>query len=132
MHRDVRQAFKKRAEQGYIVGRSDSVKGFKVYLPKDRVVIVTQHVKNVETLTPEQNEQLLARWMAGDQVPVHREEEGNHSSKDEAPAPRTRPDTTPSAGMNTRNRATRRPPVVNVALDPRSYREAMRGPDQAQ
>jgi len=29
-----------------------------VYLPKDRVVVVTQHVRNVETLTVTQNEQL--------------------------------------------------------------------------
>uniref|UniRef100_A0AAV1U2B7 Retroviral polymerase SH3-like domain-containing protein n=1 Tax=Peronospora matthiolae TaxID=2874970 RepID=A0AAV1U2B7_9STRA len=41
-----------------IIGISDSTKGYKVYIPRDKVVVVTQHVRNIETLTDEQNGQL--------------------------------------------------------------------------
>ena len=34
-----------------VIGKSDEMKGYRVYLPTDRVVVVTQHVQNVETLT---------------------------------------------------------------------------------
>lgn len=43
-----------------IVGKNDETKGYKVYSPKDRIVITTQHIKNVETLDDKQNAQLQA------------------------------------------------------------------------
>ena len=42
-------------ESGYEFGKSDVKKGYKVYLQKDNVVVVTQHVANIETLIQEQN-----------------------------------------------------------------------------
>ncbi|OWZ05865.1 RxLR effector protein [Phytophthora megakarya] len=45
-------------EQGYIVGVGEEVKGYGVYLPKDKKVITTQHVKNIETMDKVQNEQV--------------------------------------------------------------------------
>ncbi|KAG3149309.1 hypothetical protein PI124_g6753 [Phytophthora idaei] len=41
-----------------IIGKNDETKGYKVYLPKDRIVIATQHIKNVETWDAKQNAQL--------------------------------------------------------------------------
>ena len=46
-----------RGRAGLIIGNCDEMKDYRVYIPKDKVVIVTQHVRNVETLTEEQNEQ---------------------------------------------------------------------------
>ncbi|KAE9338506.1 hypothetical protein PF008_g12026 [Phytophthora fragariae] len=64
-----KKAWQPRAEVGMIVGKNDEMNRFKVYLPKSRVVITTQHVRkpnmceNMETLNVEQNskpqEQLL-------------------------------------------------------------------------
>ncbi|GMF41124.1 unnamed protein product [Phytophthora fragariaefolia] len=44
-----------------IVGKNYETKGFRVYLPKDRIVITIQHIKNVETLNSSQNAQLQAQ-----------------------------------------------------------------------
>ena len=40
-----------------IIGKSDETKGYKVYIPKDKVVVVTQHVHNIETLSNGRNGQ---------------------------------------------------------------------------
>lgn len=56
-----KKAWKPRAQVGMIVGKKDETKGYKVYLPKDRIVITTQHIKNVETLDNKQNAQLQAQ-----------------------------------------------------------------------
>ena len=47
-----------RAQVGVIIGRSDETKGFRVFLQKENKVVITQHVRNVETLSAEQNGQL--------------------------------------------------------------------------
>ncbi|GMF48730.1 unnamed protein product [Phytophthora fragariaefolia] len=41
-----------------IIGKSDEMKGYRVYLLKDRAVVVAQHVRNVKTLMAIQIEQL--------------------------------------------------------------------------
>lgn len=41
---------KPRAEVGTIIGKHEETKGFKLYLPRERLVITTQHVKNVEAM----------------------------------------------------------------------------------
>ena len=59
VHRDA--ANKSLGERGrpiIIIGKRDEIKGYSLYSPRDKVVVVTQHVKNVETLLEEQNEQL--------------------------------------------------------------------------
>ncbi|OWZ03940.1 Copia LTR rider [Phytophthora megakarya] len=50
-----KKTWRPRAQVGMIVGKNDETKGFKVYLPKDRMVITTQHIQNVETLNNQQN-----------------------------------------------------------------------------
>ncbi|KAE9302338.1 hypothetical protein PR003_g22284 [Phytophthora rubi] len=55
-----KRAWQPRAEVGMIVGKNDETKGFKVYIPKDMVVVTTQHIENVETLDTKQNVQLQA------------------------------------------------------------------------
>ncbi|KAE8985246.1 hypothetical protein PR001_g22945 [Phytophthora rubi] len=56
-----KRAWQPRAEVGMIVGKNDETKGFKVYIPKDMVVVTTQHIENVETLDTKQNVQLQAQ-----------------------------------------------------------------------
>ena len=59
VHRDAsNKSLGERGKQGIIIGKSDEMKGYRVYLPREKIVIVTQHVRNVETPTEEQNAQL--------------------------------------------------------------------------
>ena len=53
-----------RGKAALIIGKSDERKGYRVYIPKDRIVMVTQHVRNVETLNDNQNYQ-LSRFSKG-------------------------------------------------------------------
>ncbi|KAG2827723.1 hypothetical protein PC111_g8459 [Phytophthora cactorum] len=47
-----------RGKPDMIVGKSDEIKGYRVYIPRDKVLVVMQYVSNVETLSDVQNEQL--------------------------------------------------------------------------
>uniref|UniRef100_A0AAV1TEW2 Integrase catalytic domain-containing protein n=1 Tax=Peronospora matthiolae TaxID=2874970 RepID=A0AAV1TEW2_9STRA len=59
VYRDPRKnSLAQRSKVGIIVGRSDEAKGYGVFLQQDNIVVVTQHVKNIATLSDEQNEQL--------------------------------------------------------------------------
>uniref|UniRef100_A0AAV1UHJ8 Uncharacterized protein n=1 Tax=Peronospora matthiolae TaxID=2874970 RepID=A0AAV1UHJ8_9STRA len=59
VHRDAsNKSLGERGKQGIIIGKIDEMKGYRVYLPREKTVIVTQHVRNVEILTKEQNAQL--------------------------------------------------------------------------
>ena len=56
VYRDPKKdALAKRAQKGLILGRSEETKGYYVYLLNDKKVVVTNHVKNVETLSKAQN-----------------------------------------------------------------------------
>ncbi|OWZ11067.1 Copia LTR rider [Phytophthora megakarya] len=57
-HDPGKKSWRLRAKVGMIVGINDETKGFKVYLPKARIVITTQHIRNVETFDRKQNSQL--------------------------------------------------------------------------
>ncbi|KAG6623476.1 Copia LTR rider [Phytophthora cinnamomi] len=57
-----KKAWEPRAQVGMIGGKNDETKGFKVYLPKDSVVITTQHIRNVDTLNNEQIAQLQTQF----------------------------------------------------------------------
>ncbi|CAI5744871.1 unnamed protein product [Peronospora destructor] len=48
-----------RGKAAIIIGRNDEMKGYRIYTPKERVVVVTQHVQNVETLTDVQDSKLV-------------------------------------------------------------------------
>jgi hypothetical protein len=50
---------KKRSQRGIILGVSEEVKGFRDYLMDDKMVVNTQHVKYIETLSRIQNLSLL-------------------------------------------------------------------------
>ncbi|KAE9305528.1 hypothetical protein PF008_g21696 [Phytophthora fragariae] len=70
VYRDPRNKnFAQRAHPAMIVGVGEETKGYRVYLPKDRVVITTQHVKNIEMLDKEQNPQVQRFYLQGDEVP---------------------------------------------------------------
>ncbi|KAJ8574562.1 hypothetical protein ON010_g4652 [Phytophthora cinnamomi] len=58
VRRDPRKnSFAQRAQPGAIVGKSDETKGFSVYLPNLKKVVVTQHFQNIATLVDSQNTQ---------------------------------------------------------------------------
>ena len=58
-HRDAaNKSLGERRRPGIIIGKSDEIKGYGVYITRDKVVVMTQHVENVETVSEEQNEQL--------------------------------------------------------------------------
>ncbi|POM57760.1 Mitochondrial Carrier (MC) Family, partial [Phytophthora palmivora] len=42
----------KRSQRGVVIGKSDETKGYRVYLPESNKVVVTRHVKDIETLNP--------------------------------------------------------------------------------
>jgi hypothetical protein len=54
-----KNSLKKRSQLSLILGVSEEVKGFRVYLMDDKKVVNTQHVKYIETLSREQNSSLL-------------------------------------------------------------------------
>jgi hypothetical protein len=57
--RDPRkQNLQKHAVRGYVIGKSDETKGYKVLLAKERKVITTRHVTAIETLGDSANAQL--------------------------------------------------------------------------
>ena len=56
--------FAKRAQRGVSFEIGDDTKGYQVFLPKDRIVITTQHIRDIETLNKEQNELLLRHIIA--------------------------------------------------------------------
>ena len=41
-----------------IIGKNDETKGFKVHLPKEKIVITTYHIRNADTSNSAQNTQL--------------------------------------------------------------------------
>jgi len=81
VHRDTKNmSLGVRGKSAMIIGKSDEMKGYRVYLPKDRVVVVTQHVRNVETLTVTQNEQ-LKRVHLQDSEELKEEEANGHPQR---------------------------------------------------
>ena len=59
-----------RSMRAIIVIVSEEIKGYKVLLPRDNKVVVTQHIKNIETLTEAQNAQLQRAMDVGDRSEV--------------------------------------------------------------
>ena len=46
VHRDAsNNSLGERGKQGISIGKSDEMKGYRVYLPREKTVIVTQHVE---------------------------------------------------------------------------------------
>ncbi len=57
-----KNSLKKRSQRGLILGVSEKVKGFRVYLMDDKKVVTTQHVKYIQTLSRAQNLTLLTSF----------------------------------------------------------------------
>ncbi len=53
------RTFGKRAVRGVILGVPEETKGYVIFLPQDKKIIVTQHVKYIQTLSEAQNASLL-------------------------------------------------------------------------
>ncbi|GMF58755.1 unnamed protein product [Phytophthora fragariaefolia] len=60
--------FSQRAQQGMIVGIGEEVKGYREYLPKDKKVVTSQHVRNIETLSKTQNLQVQRLYRDEDEA----------------------------------------------------------------
>ena len=103
-----------------------------VYLPKERVVVTSQHIKNIETLTVEQNEQVARRLIQYEPI-VGENEVRVEKKKATSNSTHERPVT-----RSSNKRITASPPtnldrdgaieVVNIAheLEPKNYNEAIR------
>ena len=65
-----RNLLAQRAQVGVIIGRSNETKGFRVFIQKENKVTVTQDVRNIETLSEEQNSQLQRALEFDDQATV--------------------------------------------------------------
>nr|BAP68978.1 RxLR effector candidate protein [Hyaloperonospora arabidopsidis Emoy2] len=124
--------FAQRGQRGFIVGIGESTKGYQVYLPKEKVVVTSQHANNIETLTVEQNEQ-VARRLVQDEPIIG--ENGVRVEKKKAISnwTRERPVTRSSNKIITASSPTKLDKddeieVVNIAheLDPKKYNEAIR------
>ncbi|KAE9098045.1 hypothetical protein PF006_g23440 [Phytophthora fragariae] len=146
VYRDPRKKnFAQRAQTAMIVGVGEETKGYRVYLPKDRVV-TTHHVKNIETLDKEQNLQVQRLYLQGDETPVSeaqasvaeatsaRSKKKRASSKKKKPWARERHVTrsvAKNAGGMTNETAQSQEAardIVNSVTehDPKTYQEAMR------
>ncbi|KAG2774925.1 hypothetical protein Pcac1_g14369 [Phytophthora cactorum] len=65
-----------------IVGIGEDSKCYRVYLPMDKIVVTTQHVKNIETLDKTQNEQVQRLYLRDDYAKA--EEEGSSENASSA------------------------------------------------
>ena len=56
VYRDPRKdSLKQRSVVGVIIGASNEIKGYRVFLKKDNKVVTTQHVTDIKTLNKDQN-----------------------------------------------------------------------------
>uniref|UniRef100_A0AAV1T3V6 Retroviral polymerase SH3-like domain-containing protein n=1 Tax=Peronospora matthiolae TaxID=2874970 RepID=A0AAV1T3V6_9STRA len=79
VYRDPKKKnFAPRGQKGIIIGIGEETKGYRVYLPKDKVVVVSQHVQNIETLNKTQNKQVQELYL---QNPTSLED--NDSARDQ-------------------------------------------------
>ncbi|GMF45370.1 unnamed protein product [Phytophthora fragariaefolia] len=67
------KTFSQRAQQGMIIGIGEEVKGYRVYLPKDKKVVTSQHVRNIETLNKTHNLQVQRLYQADDEAEAEEE-----------------------------------------------------------
>ena len=120
-----------RGKQGIIIGKNDEMKGYRVFIPMDHVVVVTQHVKNVETLDSIQRPN-MTKTLHGTEGQEELGDQGGTSKSSTRPSEWTRDPhmtrsrrndedissevTIPSEGVD----------IVNAVRDPKNYGEAVR------
>ena len=64
VYRDPKKKnFAPRGKKGIIIGIGEETKEYSVYLPKDKVVVVSQHVQNIEKLNKTQNKQVQELYL---------------------------------------------------------------------
>ncbi|CAI5719928.1 unnamed protein product [Peronospora farinosa] len=54
-----KKSLERHAEKALILMKNDETKGYKILLLKDRVVTITRHVSNIETLNDESNKKIV-------------------------------------------------------------------------
>ncbi|POM58937.1 Mitochondrial Carrier (MC) Family [Phytophthora palmivora] len=119
VHQDAKnKSLGERGKPAMIIGKSDEMKGYRVYIPKDKVVVVTQHVRNVKTLTDEQNDQLRCVHLESSEET--KEDEGKPSAQGTTTTPKSRPKCLTKDVLA--------PNVANSVreADPKNYGQAMR------
>ncbi|GMF45512.1 unnamed protein product [Phytophthora fragariaefolia] len=114
-YRDPRNKnFSERAQPGMIAGIGEETKGYRVYLRRDRVVVTTQHVKNIETLDKTQNEQVQRLYLGEEDEGV--EEKTTDSAAGAARTTDTGDVTTGSRGKKKSKGRARKKPCVKFIL----------------
>ncbi|POM68328.1 Integrase catalytic core protein [Phytophthora palmivora] len=119
--------FSQRAQQGMIIGIGEEVKGYRIYLPKDKKVVTSQHVRNIETLDKTQNLQVQRLYEDEAEPRLSRAAE----LRSEARRTRRAAGKAAAAGADsaeTDQQNTAAENVVNNVLesDPKNYTEAIR------
>ncbi|POM69504.1 Copialike retrotransposable element [Phytophthora palmivora] len=67
--------FSQRAQQGISVAIGEEVEGYTVYLPKDKNVVTSKRVRNIETLSKTHNLQVQRLYHDEDEAEVEEEAE---------------------------------------------------------
>ncbi|GMF60847.1 unnamed protein product [Phytophthora fragariaefolia] len=152
VYRDpVKKNFAQRAQQGMIVGIGEETKGYRVYLPKDKLVVTTQHVRNIETLDKVQNENVQNLYLQDNETEAEEETVGDaavavSSSKKKSRQRKKKGyarerhvtrsvarQTEEKAAEATEQEESSNDVVSSVTeMDPKNYREAMRSRLRAQ
>jgi hypothetical protein len=57
-----KEPWRERALAGYIIGKNEEIKGYKVYIPSKSGMVTSQHVRNIKCMSEEQNN-ILKRLM---------------------------------------------------------------------
>ena len=131
---NARKDLKKRSEAGVIIGISEEIKGYIVFLKVTKKVIVTTHVKAVDSFTEEENQELNRR--------ANQESEGEKPTRTPRPllttkrkkwSPSERMVTRKSKGYQRKGNETRDAPIQeanSIETDPRNFRQAMQSADR--
>uniref|UniRef100_A0AAV1VI13 Integrase catalytic domain-containing protein n=1 Tax=Peronospora matthiolae TaxID=2874970 RepID=A0AAV1VI13_9STRA len=129
VYRDPRKnLLLQRSGRAIIVGVSEETKGYKALLPRDNKAVVTQHIKNIETLTEAQNAQLQRAMDVGDRAGGQEETDAPAAAVANDGPWNTRGVETAQKRLLAQEETAASGEVVNAAFehDPLNYGQAMR------
>ena len=130
-----KKSLAKRSEEGIVIGKCDETEGYKVYLPRSKTVIITQHISNVESTMEGANRFGNSKGRQQDLTEVDVKSRKNTKVQKKSITTATRPRSDlikkdPRSKMVTRNLQTKASSqdVVSVLIepDPKTYNQAMK------
>ncbi|OWZ15198.1 putative mitochondrial protein [Phytophthora megakarya] len=115
--------FSQRAQQGMIIGIGEEVKGYRVYLPKDKKVVTSQHVQNIETLNKTQN--LHVQRLYQDRDSAEAEQESREQGSGAANQGSAGKENGTKVRRKVRKKSSKKKTWTRERHGPRNYKEAM-------